>query len=120
MSLLFSDFYFSIKYESLGCFRDQSVRAIPSLERRDVLLKDSYAQRNDAILKCALAAKVRGYQTFALQDGGMCLTGPNATETFDKYGKSQGCKNDGKGGRWASQVYNLTGTMEGTVIESEL
>ena len=111
-----SDFLSSVKYESIGCYRDQNVTAIPPMERSDVLLKDSYSQRNDAIQKCALAAKVRGYQTFALQDGGMCLSGPNATETFDKFGKSQGCKNDGKGGVWDNQVYNLTGTMEGTVI----
>ena len=85
------------------------------MERSDVFLKDSYSQRNDAIQKCALAAKLRGYKTFAIQDGGMCVSGPNSHQTFDKYGKSQDCKNDGKGGPWANQVYRLTGTMEGTV-----
>ena len=85
------------------------------MERSDILLNDSYSQRNDAIQKCALAAKLRGYKTFALQDGGMCASGPTANETFDKYGKSQDCKNDGKGGPWANQVYRLTGTMEGIV-----
>ncbi len=86
------------------------------MEGRDALLKDSHLQRNDSIQKCALAAKVRGYQTFALQDGGMCVGSPRAHKTFGKYGKSQDCKNDGKGGPWANQVYNLIGTMEGTVI----
>ena len=85
------------------------------MERRDILLKDSYSQRNDAIQKCALAAKIRGYGMSALQHGGMCVGGPNANETFDKYGKSQDCKNDGKGGPWTNQVYRLTGTTEGTM-----
>ena len=117
MLLFSSDFLFSVKYESLGCYRDKSFRAIPSLERSDVLLEDSYwYQRNDAIRKCAVAAKVRGYQTFALQDGGMCVSSLDANETFWKYGRSQDCRNDGKGGPWANQVYNLTGTMEGTDI----
>ena len=116
MLLFSSEFLFSSKYESLGCYRDKSFRAIPSLERSDVLLEDSYSQRNDAIRKCALAARVRGYQTFALQDGGMCVGSLDANETFGKYGRSQDCRNDGKGGPWANQVYNLTGTMEGTDI----
>ncbi|XP_078364950.1 uncharacterized protein LOC144649337 [Oculina patagonica] len=102
----------SVKYESLGCYRDKPERSISSMEGRDIFLKDSYSQRNDSIQKCAVAAKVRGYKTFAIQDGGMCVGSPRAQETFGKYGKSQGCKNDGKGGPWANQVYNLTGTME--------
>ncbi|XP_078364951.1 uncharacterized protein LOC144649338 [Oculina patagonica] len=107
-----SDFLSSVEYESLGCYRDEGVKAIPSMEGRDILLKDCYSQRNDSIQKCAVAAKVRGYKTFAIQDGGMCVGGPKAHETFGKYGKSRDCENDGKGGPWANQVYNLTGTME--------
>ena len=91
------------------------MRAIPSLEGNDTLLNGSYSLRSDAIRKCALAAMVLGYQTFAIQDGGMCVGGPNAHNTYDEYGRSQGCKNNGKGGPWANQVYNLTGTVEGTV-----
>ncbi len=116
LHLLSSDFLSSVKYESLGCYRDKRVRAIPSMEGRDVLLEDSYSQRNDAIQKCAVAAKVRGFKTFAIQDGGMCVGSWWAHKTFGKYGKSQDCKNDGKGGPWANQVYNLIGTMQGTVI----
>jgi len=108
------DFLSSVKYESLGCYKDKDngVRAIPSMERRDVLLKDSYPQRNQAIQKCAVAALTRGYKMFAIQDGGMCVGSPNAHKVYGKYGKSQDCKNDGKGGAGANQVYNLTGTME--------
>ena len=91
------------------------MRAIPSLEGNDTLLNGNHSLRNDAIRKCALAAMVLGYKTFAIQDGGMCVGGPNAHKTYDKYGRSQDCKNDGKGGPWANQVYNLTETVEGTV-----
>ena len=44
---------------------------------------------------------------FAIQDGGQCLTSPTAHETYNKYGESQDCKSDGKGGPWANQVYRL-------------
>jgi len=114
---LSSDYLSSVKYESLGCYKDKGVRAIPSMERGDVLLRDSYSQRNHAIQKCAVAALTRGYKMFAIQDGGMCVGSPNAHKVYDKYGESQGCKNDGKGGAGANQVYNLTGTMEGTVTK---
>ena len=114
-TLLSSDFLYSVKYESLGCYKEKRERAIPSMENRDVLLKDSFSQRNHAIEKCALAAIIRGYKTFAVQNGGMCVGGPNAHKTFAKYGKSKDCKNDGKGGSWANQVYNLTGSLTGIV-----
>ena len=85
------------------------------MERVDALLQDKYSQRNHAIQKCAVAALSRGYKMFAVQDGGKCVGSPNAHKVYDKYGKSQNCKNDGKGGPRANQVYNVTGTMEGTV-----
>ena len=30
-------------------------------------------------------------------------------KTFDKYGKSTACKDDGEGGPWANQVYVING-----------
>ena len=90
--------------------------AIPSLEGMDSLLEDrQYSQRIDANQKCAVAAMYRGYKAFAIQDGGKCVSGPNAHQTFDKYGESKDCKNDRKGGYRANQVYSITGTLEGTV-----
>ena len=85
------------------------------METTDALLKDDYSLRNHAIQKCAVAALTRGYKMFAIQGGGMCVGSPNAHKVYGKYGKSQDCKNDGKGGVGANHVYNLTGTMEGTV-----
>jgi len=107
-----SDFLSSVNYESLSCYKDRDTRAIPSMEGTEGLLKDDYSQRNRAIQKFAVAALTWGYQMFAIQDGGMCVGSPDAHKVYGKYGKSQDCKNDGKGGTMPNQVYNLTGTME--------
>ena len=86
------------------------------MEGMDSLLEDrQYSQRIDAHQKCAVAAMYRGYKAFAIQDGGECVSGPNAHQTFDKYGKSKGCKNDGKGGYRTNQVYSITRALDGTV-----
>lgn len=52
-------------------------------------------------------------KTFGIQNGGMCVSGPNAHQTYSKYGESMDCKNDGEGGPWANQVYNLVGRVDG-------
>lgn len=110
---LFTDFLAGVTYESKGCYKDQEARAISSLEGKDVLLSDSYTEREDAIQKCAVAAIIRGYKTFGIQNGGMCVSGPDAHQTYSKYGESMDCKNDGEGGPWANQVYNLVGRVDG-------
>ena len=46
---------------------------------------------------------------FGIQDGGMCVTSPTAHKTYNKYGESQDCKSDGKGGRLANEVYRFPG-----------
>ncbi len=103
-----------MEYKSVGCYKDSNERAIESVDGiyqyrfpDPYLLYYDYKTRNQAIQKCALFAKLQGYKMFAVQDGGQCLTSPTAHETFNKYGESQDCKSDGKGGFWASQVYRL-------------
>ena len=69
------------------------------------------------LFKSALWQPCHGdIKRFAIQDGGMCVGSPNAHMVYGKYGKSQDCKNDGKGGAGANQVYNLSGTVEGTYV----
>ena len=41
---------------------------------------------------------------FAVQNGGACFSGPDAEQTYKRYGKSEGCK-AGKGGPFANSVY---------------
>ena len=51
---------------------------------------------------------------FAIQDGGWCAADKTAAQTFDKYGESDKCNSDGKGGPYANQVYVIKG--KGTQI----
>ena len=97
-------------YEKVGCFKDTSERAIPSLEDKDAILDGcSYDKRENATEKCASAASKRGFQMFAVQNGGLCSSSATAQNTYNKYGPSNECKDDGKGSLWANQVYAFQG-----------
>ena len=76
----------------------------------DPILDGQYAQRQNAIDKCAVAALKKKYSVFAVQHGGQCFGGSAAEKSFGKHGKSTSCANDGKGGMWANQVYLTKGT----------
>jgi len=102
-----------MEYDSVGCFIDSYDRAIESVEgyhryfpSASLLYKD-YRTRQQAIQKCAVFAKLKGYKMFGIQDGGLCVTSASAHKTYNKYGESKGCKSDGKGGPWANQVYRF-------------
>ena len=94
----------------MGCYKDTGSRAIPILEGKDSILDGFYPYRVNPIAKCAVAAIRRGYHMFAVQDGGQCFASVTAPMTFDKYGKSTACRNDGEGGAWANEVYVMKGT----------
>ena len=97
-----------IDYTDVGCYRDTADRAIPTLEDTDSVLDGGalkYEERQNAIVKCAVAARKRGFPAFALQDDGWCAASAKALETFNKYGKSSDCQNDGRGGPFANNVY---------------
>ena len=92
-------------YETIGCYKDTGNRAIKTLERTDHILDGSYGSRRNPIAKCAVAAMRAGHSMFAVQAGGWCAASATAPQTFNKYGKSSGCRGDGEGGPWANQVY---------------
>lgn len=97
-----------IDYTGVGCYKDTEYRAIPTLEDTDSVLDGGvffYQRRQNAIVKCAVAARKRGFPAFALQDGGWCAASSEALETFNKYGNSSDCQNDGRGGPFANNVY---------------
>ncbi|KAI8496672.1 hypothetical protein Bbelb_253270 [Branchiostoma belcheri] len=87
----------SVEYQSLGCWRDTSNRAIPTLEGTDPRLDNSYPERNNPIQKC-------------YQDGGQCFGSADAQNTYKKYGPSTACAADGEGGPWANEVYLIKET----------
>ena len=103
------DRFLSGTYSSLGCYKDTGKRAIPTLEGQDPLLDGSYASRHNATQKCFQAALKRGYKVFAVQNGGWCASSPTARQTYKKYGISTACREDGEGGFWANQVYEIGG-----------
>ena len=100
-----------IDYEGVGCYRDTGNRAIPTIEGTDPILDGGYRSRQNAIAKCAIAASKNGYHMFAVQHGGWCAASATAEKTFDKYGKSNDCQNDGEGGPWANNVYIIQGSV---------
>jgi len=102
-------FFVSEDYKSVGCYRDTGNRAIPTIEGKDPILDGPYRSRKNAIAKCAIAARRKGFYMFALQHGGWCASSATAEKTFDKYGKSRDCQDDGEGGPWANNVYTFQG-----------
>ena len=102
-------------YHSIGCFKDETTRAIPSIEGITTnldgtpILDGHYRSRWNAIGKCFHTANNLGYSTFAVQDGGQCFSSNNARDTYNKYGSSTDCKKDGKGGPMANEVYAIKG-----------
>ena len=76
-----------------------------------MLLDGTYWTRTNPIAKCAAAAIRAGYSMFAVQHGGWCAASATAAKTFDKYGKSTSCKDDGEGGPWGNQVYVIKGKV---------
>ena len=90
----------------MGCYKDLPVRAMEVLEGKDHLLDGNYTSRKDAIEKCLLVGRGRGYEVVGIQDGGMCV-GSAKLRDFNKYGISRDCRSDGKGGPWATEVQAL-------------
>jgi len=43
------------------------------------------------------------------QAGGWCASSPNASKTYQMYGPSTACREDGEGGPWANNVYRVRG-----------
>ncbi|XP_019637236.1 PREDICTED: uncharacterized protein LOC109479688 [Branchiostoma belcheri] len=98
----------SREYTTLGCWRDTSERAIPTLEGTDPLLDGGhYYERTRAIEKCYQVARSRGFTVFAVQNGGQCFGSANGHNTYNKYGPTTACAADGEGGPWANQVYKI-------------
>ena len=98
----------AVPYVSMGCWEDRVERAISPLEGQDQILDGSYKNRKDAIHKCFLAANRRGFQVFAVQDGGWCVSSATAAETYSKYGEANGCAG-GKGASGTNDVYRIKG-----------
>ncbi|XP_019618512.1 PREDICTED: uncharacterized protein LOC109465602, partial [Branchiostoma belcheri] len=97
-----------VQVERLGCWADTADRAIPTVEGSDPRLDGPYQSREQAIQKCQAVAQSRNFSVFALQNGGWCAASADAENTYEMYGPSGACKDDGEGGPWANEVYRIT------------
>ncbi|CAH1267833.1 CPAMD8 [Branchiostoma lanceolatum] len=98
---------FGSQLQRLGCWADTADRAVPTLEGSDPGLDGRYESRTDVIRKCRDAAARRGYNVFAIQNGGWCAASADALQTYQMYGRSDACHADGEGGPWANEVYKI-------------
>ncbi|XP_065662462.1 uncharacterized protein LOC124811205 isoform X2 [Hydra vulgaris] len=87
----------------LGCWKDTQNRALTLLEDQLSDRTLSYKQRPDPLGYCYRTASKYGYLIFSLQYGGQCFAGNNTS--YQNFGKSDNCNLDGRGGRWANEVY---------------
>ena len=97
------------EYKSVGCWKDENQRALPSLEGTSSQLDGHYKTRVDSIEKCSFAALENGFDVFAVQDGGACFGGcltesRFCTVRYKQYGTSDKCISM-KGGPMANDVY---------------
>ena len=86
--------------ENLGCWTDANDRAIAGGIR---------FRSDDPLRGCYNYAKQFGWRVFAVENRKECITAINADETYMKYGKSDKCSSNGKGGPWAYNVYRILG-----------
>ena len=105
------------QYTQLGCWADQSIRAVPFIDVSDPQLTDDYKSRSDAIKKCFEVAKKRKMLIFAIQDGGQCFA-DDRLDGYQKYGESTKCI-DGKGGLLANDVYRILQPLVGEYPQIE-
>ena len=74
------------KFEAVGCYKDSSSRALPTLYANFRPFIDWY-NMNATIRQCALVARDMGYKYFAVQFYGECWSSWDASENYDKYDK---------------------------------
>lgn len=97
-------------YLSLGCWKDEvnnGKRTISSLEGKSSFLNGNYKVRTVPVTKCMQAALEKGFEVFAVQDGGQCFGSADAKARYKMAGSSNRCSSM-KGGPLANDVYELS------------
>ena len=87
----------------MGCWNETS---IPKIDNPLVNVK-LQGKITGAVKKCYLAVKSLGYEVFALNDGGDCLSTPNAEETYQQSGMSTNCMYNGQPKTGSMEVYKI-------------
>ncbi|XP_041485055.1 uncharacterized protein LOC121431577 isoform X2 [Lytechinus variegatus] len=92
----------STSYTAVGCYRDQTVRAISG----------GFVTYHQPIASCFERSRLAGNEYFAIQAGNQCFTSSDAGQTYNQYGPSDACQ-DGRGGSWAMTVYRINQGNQG-------
>ena len=93
----------------MGCWEDERTRAIAG---------DIRITSNNPIEECYNFAKENEFTVFAVQNDDECFAAVDAHETYNKYGVSTDCNNNGRGGDWAQNVYYVA--CEGKTFQSSV
>ena len=94
-------------YRYKGCWKDSYPdRALEPAEGNSSFLDGDYPFRENATMKCFETARNWSRPIFAVQDGGQCFTEAPG-QSYDKYGPSSDCKDDGEGGPMANDVFEI-------------
>ena len=98
--------------QPLGCYEDNDGdRALP-INYANFRLQINWTQV-ETVQQCAQVAFNKGYEYFAVQFYGVCYTGSDALQTYDKHGKSDRCVEIDKtlgfrvGEKYANFVYRI-------------
>lgn len=76
--------------QPLGCYKDRGRdRALP-IEYANFRSQINWKQL-ETVQQCAQVAFNKGYKYFAVQFYGICFTGKDASQTYDKHGRSDKC-----------------------------
>ena len=94
--------------KDLGCWRDEKYKVIAGGQKFGRV----------TVASCREYAETRGWTVFAMQDGNQCYTAFNAGETYQNFGKSDGCRSNGLGGSWANNVYEIVANQIQTGIKA--
>ena len=96
-------------YEPVGCFKDDSLRAMPVLLQWYSVDKENLANSLAAIIhSCATQAYENGFWYFGVEYQNQCWSGLNSAMTYNRYGSSNSCLwNYGVGDAWTIFVYRF-------------
>jgi len=93
-------------YKDLKCWRNKIPQQVDRLEgTHEVLDKQNYKKRADAISKCHVAAQDGGYDFFSVGNKGQCWAGHGVE--YQKYGRVDKCPENGKGLYGIMNVYEM-------------
>jgi len=103
------------EHTDLKCYKNKKGHLLTSLEKKnDVLDKHNYKKRENAVIKCEIAAQeAGGYSFFAVGNGGQCFAGHG--EDYTKFGQvklSKNCPEHGKGKYAVINVYKFVEERE--------